>query len=197
MTEYAMLSSDDISKLFLFASERNKAIITLLLNTGMTVSELCRLSWTHVCDFENLDKACLLFKNSPRGKQRKIPLNQQALDALKVLGNGAFPDRGYILKPGSKRRITPRAIQLMIKRVALKAGLDDVTPMLLRHTFSQQIVQASSSMIEAIDVLKDITDRQEAALIRYNRKLPNKPPVRAIICRIYQERPPVADTDCI
>ena len=119
---------------------RDIAIVKLLLNTGLRVSELCALTWK---DLKISPKKGRLSVNHGKGaKRRTIPLNQ---DARRVL-----VELGYHKQKGSDRRVfigqrgamTPRGIESTLRKYVKKTDLEEVSPHQLRHTFCKNLIDA-------------------------------------------------------
>ncbi len=122
-------------------SLRDKAILELFFSTGLRVSELCSLD-------SDLDLSRDEF--SVRGKGEKVrvvflsPSAKEAvrhyLKARKDMGEALFVNVAKSRARGE--RLTPRAIEMMIKTYAAKAGITKkVTPHVLRHSFATDLLQ--------------------------------------------------------
>ncbi len=133
--ELDLIDPSDLERL-LAAPEnpRDKAILELLFSTGLRVSELANLK----------KDAVDLKKNefSVRGKGEKI--------RVVFLSDGAKNAvRKYLEKENTASvaseflfPVTPRSIQRMIKKCAVKAGISKkVTPHVLRHSFATDLLQ--------------------------------------------------------
>lgn len=121
-------------------SLRNKAILELLFSTGLRVSELCGLD-------SDLDLTRDEF--SVRGKGEKVRvvfISPSAKDAVKAylksrkdMGEALFVNNAHGREPGG--RLTPRSVELIIKKYAIKAGITKkVTPHVLRHSFATDLL---------------------------------------------------------
>ena len=122
-------------------SLRDKAILELFFSTGLRVSELCSLD-------SDLDLTRDEF--SVRGKGEKVrvvflsPSAKEAvknyLKARKDMGEALFVNLAN--GKGKSARLSPRAIEMMIKTYAAKAGITKkVTPHVLRHSFATDLLQ--------------------------------------------------------
>lgn len=122
---------------------RDLAAVTLMLNCGLRVAELCALAWADVVVGER--KGVLTVRSGKGGKRREVPLNADARAALLALGyTGLFgrPDRMFL---GQRGALTPRGVQSMLTGYAKAAGhegLDGLSPHALRHTFCKNLVDA-------------------------------------------------------
>ncbi|MCC7097341.1 MAG: tyrosine recombinase XerC [Thermomonas sp.] len=122
---------------------RDRAVLELLYSSGLRLSELCALRW-HDLDFEQ-GLVSVLGKGS---KQRIVPVGSHARKALQAwqaesLGKAdgcVFPGRGG-------KQISARAIQLRMKRLALRQGvLKRIHPHLLRHSFASHVLESSGDL---------------------------------------------------
>lgn len=161
-----------------FKSLRDRAILELLLSTGLRVSELCGL---------NRDSINLSSKNGSdefpiRGKGDKIRLvylSEKAKTALKnYLEKRQDIDLALFIRntrnPAKEDnlRLTTRSIERLVKYYAAKAGLSKkVTPHAIRHSFATDLlingadirsVQAllGHSNIATTQIYTHITDKQ-------------------------------------
>jgi integrase/recombinase XerD len=116
----------------------------MLYATGMRVSELLALPRTALAG----DAALLLIRGKG-GKERIVPLSdaaKEAAAALVALTGGA----GRWLFPGRdpRRAMTRQGFFLLLKQVALDAGLDParVSPHVLRHSFASHLLARGADL---------------------------------------------------
>ncbi len=123
---------------------RDIAIVKLLLNTGLRVSELCALSWN---DIKISPKKGRLSVNHGKGsKRRTIPLNKDARSVLVELGyhkNKGSDRRVFI---GQRGAMTPRGIESTLRKYVSQTDLEEVSPHQLRHTFCKNPIDAGVSL---------------------------------------------------
>ena len=125
-------------------SRRDIAIIKLLLNTGLRVSELCSLRWSEIVINER--KGILQVLRGKGGKRREIPLNYDARQVLLDLGykrNTGTKDWIFI---GQRGRLTPRGVQTLIRNYADLIKMNSLSPHSLRHTFCKNLLDAGISL---------------------------------------------------
>jgi len=132
------ISAEDIQKLLSapfpseFLAARNKAIILLLLDTGIRLSELI------FARLEDLDMKTqrLHILNGKMKKQRVVRVGDTALAALRTYIDvrGKQPGQLFLSKHGSA--IRPNSIRVMLRRLAERAGVPHVNPHKFRHTFA-------------------------------------------------------------
>ena len=126
------------------ASLRDKAMLELLFSTGLRVSELCSIS-------RDLDISKDEFSIRGKGeKVRVVFLSSSAREALKkYLAERTDTDDSLFIRAGGPHaardeslRLTPRSIERIIARYAIKAGISKkVTPHVIRHSFATDLLQ--------------------------------------------------------
>ncbi len=138
-----LITSDELDRLLSSAQGtderqlRDRAILEMLFSTGLRVSELCSL---------NSDIDLSRDELSVRGKGDKVRvvfLSPAAKDAVKAYLKGRKDMEEALFVNGGKKpsRLTPRAVQLLIKTYAAKAGITKkVTPHVLRHSFATDLL---------------------------------------------------------
>jgi site-specific recombinase XerD len=122
---------------------RDRAILELLFSTGLRISELCSLST------DDVDLTRDEF--SVRGKGDKIRvvfLSDSAkvsiseyLRARKDMSDALFVQYGKNAKNTNDPRLSPRAVQRVLKSYAIKAGITrKVSPHVIRHSFATDLL---------------------------------------------------------
>jgi site-specific recombinase XerD len=124
---------------------RDVVVVTLLLNTGLRVSEAASLRLADLLLTER--KAALTVRAGKGSKQRSVPINAEARRLL---------DEWLTVRPEvgsemlfSNQRSEPmqvRAVQIAVSRFAGLAGLQEVTPHTLRHTFAKSLLDNGVSL---------------------------------------------------
>lgn len=135
--------------------ERDYCIITLFLNCGMRLSELCGLN---VSDIRSDGGLRILGKGN---KERIIYLNSACIEAvaayLKVRPADGLrgSDRDALFISRDKRRLSNKTVQYLVKRYLNKAGLggQGLSTHKLRHTAATLMYQYGDVDIR---VLKDV-----------------------------------------
>jgi site-specific recombinase XerD len=127
------------------ANTRDLAVLLTLRHTGVRVGELCAL---RIPDLSILDrKGSMLVRSGKRDKDRTIPLNNDvrlALRAYLAKRPAATDDHVFIGQRGEA--LQPEAVQLIVRKYARQAGLAEVTPHILRHTFAKQVLDAGANL---------------------------------------------------
>lgn len=127
-----------------YASIRDRCIITILLNTGLRVQELCDIKWSDVSLGER--KGRLIVQSGKGNKYREVPLNKDAREAFFALNYKENAGESTNVFYGQRGVLTPRGVQLMLKRVLNNSVLKDITPHQLRHSFCKNLVDAGISL---------------------------------------------------
>jgi integrase/recombinase XerD len=139
---------------------RDRAMLELMYATGLRVSELTSLKQT------DLDiMAGLLVCHGKGSKERRVPIGKSAVHWLqqyaavkasygKVTSPYIFLNRG--------RQFSRQLAWSLIKRYASQAGIRDVSPHTLRHSFATHLIQhgADSRSVQALLGHSDISTTQ-------------------------------------
>ncbi len=121
---------------------RDRALLVLLLNTGLRVLEAATLSLDDVT--LNGRGGSLLVRDGKGGKARTIPLNQQTRQFLGEYLALRPEVRTRRLFVGQRGPIGSRQVLRLVKKYVRHAGLDEeaVTVHSLRHSFGKNLVDA-------------------------------------------------------
>jgi site-specific recombinase XerD len=132
---------------------RDRALLWVLFETGMTVSELCALR------LADLDQhAGLLRVRGKGGEERQIPLGATCLSHLRSYlkqmelatkrglsrrhagGDPLFASQG-------KQPLTRNGVTMVFARFRTRAGISDIamSPQVLRHSFALRYLQAGGN----------------------------------------------------
>jgi integrase/recombinase XerD len=135
---------------------RDRAMMQLLFATGLRVGELVAL------DVDDLELEVGFVRAAGRSKTRRIAITSQAaIEAVRdYLRNGrpalqAHASRGATLASSDAKalflnhrgqRLTRQGFWLILKRYAKSAGLGEITPHTLRHSFAAQKLRSGADM---------------------------------------------------
>lgn len=141
-----------------------RAFIALSLATGARQSALLELTWDRV-DFRR--RTISLALNDAQDEQRKrratVPMTNRAYRYLRVLHRARTCD--YVIEWGSHR---VRSVKKGFAAAAERAGLEGVTPHILRHTAASWMAEADVPMFDISRYLGHsdtrITERRYAKL---------------------------------
>ncbi|MCW3475896.1 tyrosine recombinase [Limobrevibacterium gyesilva] len=115
-----------------------RAALEILYATGLRVSELLALPRTALAG-----DAQVLMVRGKGGKERIVPLSDAAKDAAAALvADRKTPGKWLFSGKGGVHAITRQGFALMLKQVALAAGIDPgrVSPHVLRHSFASHML---------------------------------------------------------
>ena len=155
---------------------RDRAIMELLFSTGLRVSELCSLN----CDLDlsrdelsirgKGDKIRVVFL-SPEAKRAVSAYLKARTDMEEALFVNYAPASAKASAGKRGTRLTPRAVEMLIKRYAVKAGITSkVTPHVLRHSFATDLLENGADLrsvqallghanIQTTQIYTHVTDR--------------------------------------
>ena len=150
-----LISSSELKRLMAapgvktLEGKRDKAILELFFSTGLRISELTSLS------IDDIDLTRDEF--SVRGKGDKVRVVflsdtakkciQDYLKNRKDLDDALFVRYGRKANDGGELRLSPRAVQRLLKKYAAIAGITrKVTPHVLRHSFATDLLQNGADL---------------------------------------------------
>ncbi|OGF63974.1 hypothetical protein A2661_02335 [Candidatus Giovannonibacteria bacterium RIFCSPHIGHO2_01_FULL_45_24] len=141
--ELDLLSTEDLERL-LDAPKgtsakilRDKAILEMFFSTGLRISELCALK----IDDINIKRGEFSVRGKG-GKVRVVFLSDRAKKAIL-----AYLEKRSDVDEKKLFPMTPRSIQRMLKKYAIKAGITKkVTPHVLRHAFATDLLQNGADL---------------------------------------------------
>jgi integrase/recombinase XerC len=131
---------------------RDAVVVTLLLNTGLRVSELANLKTSDLLLTER--KATLTVRAGKGTKQRVLPLNKDARQMLEqwlAVRPQIKDDALFIGQRGEKLKV--RSVQCAVSRLAELAGLSDVTPHTCRHSFAKSLLDSGVTLEKVATLL--------------------------------------------
>ena len=132
--------------------KRDIALITLMLNTGLRVSEVSGLRTSDIRISPR--KGSLTVREGKGEKYRTVPLNADTRRALKdYLRGDDREDARHVFLSQRGGPLQPSGIYYLVNRYAYDARLEDVTPHTLRHTFGKNLVDAGVSLDRVAQLL--------------------------------------------
>ncbi len=123
---------------------RDRAIVYVLMHTGLRVSELCALE---LSDIEiNANRGMVCIRPNRQGHPRSVPLNRDTRRALKDWLN-ARPqvDTPAVFVGKHSEAASPLLVQRLLAKLGRRACLE-VTPFTLRHTFAKNLIDQEVSL---------------------------------------------------
>lgn len=127
---------------------RDKAMLELLYSSGLRVSELVNLEFSHL-DLQN----CMLRLWGKGFKERIAPFGEEAKKAIEAYLAKGRPrllkgkKSNFVFLGPSGKPLTRQSVWNIIKRYARRAGISkNVTPHTLRHTFATHILENGADL---------------------------------------------------
>jgi len=149
------------------AAVRNRAILWLLYDTGIRVSELINL---HLDDFDR--KHGVITVLGKGAKERRVALGQNCLRNLSYYLDKHRPDEEELAEWGSagedhlflsetRQPLTKNGMEMLFKRLKKRAGIEGkrISPHILRHTFAMNYLIKSNDPFSLQELLghEDLT----------------------------------------
>ena len=182
-----------------FTALRNAAMVSLMLNAGLRVSEVCTLRLGQIFTSSTIPASITLDgDNCKSGVPRTLPVSTTLRGELAAymsyyftlagveleLDLPAFPRFKVHSSLGLKLGLKPRALQVFIKSAGIDAGIAHLTPHVLRHTFATRLLpHCNIRVIQAMLGHKCLTSTQVYTHVNLgdmttavNRLLPPPPP---------------------
>jgi site-specific recombinase XerD len=126
---------------------RSLFLLSLMLDTGLRLSEAIHLRWKDI----DLNSGKVMVRQGKGAKDRTLWTGEHNLAALVAWRDrqasecGGSPQIVFTTKKGDK--LDPRYIQRMVKRYAVKAGIEkDITPHTLRHSFATDLYRETTNI---------------------------------------------------
>ena len=128
---------------------RDAAMIEILLQTGIRVSELVDLTLNNITWSEQDTIAYLALKQAKGKKDRRVPLNSRAEKALKrwTKVRPKVDDQHVFLSKRGKNPLYPADVRTMLKKYYTKANIKDASVHTLRHTFCTHHAAKGTNLI--------------------------------------------------
>ncbi len=127
---------------------RDRAVVTLLLFTGLRIGELAALDLGDVA--VSARKGLVTVRRGKGDRYRQVPLNTNARDALDawVSRRSTLPssDNPALLLSLKGQRLSTRAIDLSVRRLAHVADIE-ASAHTLRHTCLTRLVRAGNDIV--------------------------------------------------
>ncbi len=138
---------------------RDHAMMHLLYGTGMRVSEMVNL------DVGDVDlQARVVRCPGSQGRSRQVPINGEVQTVIQDYLSRQTQANGEDLEPDQPlfrnhrgHRLTRQGFWLILKQHAQAAGIDDITPHTLRHSFATHQVMAGRQLEEVQRMLGHVS----------------------------------------
>ena len=160
---------------------RDRAIVEVLLQTGIRLGELARLTLGDVAlpsrisrDPEHVGE--LRVRQGKGRKDRTIALNHKACGALREYLRGRPADAPtqalFLTKFGTP--MGSRAIQQMLGKYLAEAEIRDASPHALRHTFGTHMVKSGANLRSVQEMMGHADLKATSIYVSLARELMNK-----------------------
>lgn len=141
------LNEDEIALVFKHCySLRDRCIVTLVVDTGLRLTEVCNLNWGDV----DLIRGTLDVLKGKGQKYRLVACGTKTKKILKQYkmryGKNATPSSPLFLTKGYDTRLEPRGLQAVIKRISVASGVE-FSAHALRRTFAKFALKAGMDLI--------------------------------------------------
>ena len=122
-------------------ADRDRLIILMLLDTGVRVSELCRIRFKDV-DLEERSIVIRPFETGKKSRSRTVYVGSKTMSLLwKMSAANDDPDN-YIFTSSQRNKPLDRyAVKNLLDRLGKKAGVPDCGAHRFRHTFAVQYLR--------------------------------------------------------
>ncbi len=134
---------------------RNRAIVYLMLYTGLRVSEVVGLELNDI----DLERGILEIREGKGGKWRRLPISQikELNIALKEwLEHRESQENNRLFISERKVPLTVQGIEHLFRNIRKETGIEDITPHTLRHTCFHDLLEKGYSL----PVVKDIAEHE-------------------------------------
>ncbi|MDQ1913275.1 tyrosine-type recombinase/integrase [Paenibacillus sp. GD4] len=129
----------------LLKKTRDKALIMVLVNCGLRVSELCDLQ----LDDLDYNASLLTVRDGKGAKYRKVPFGKSTQAAVKTYLDMRESQSSYVFVTERGDQTTPRAVQHVVKKLSEISGVD-FTVHSLRHTYGKNIADETGGRLEVV-----------------------------------------------
>jgi integrase/recombinase XerC len=150
----AVSGADSTREAAVFACRRDVAVLETIYSCGLRISELCGLT------AQDIDWSERLVRVRGKGKkERLIPIGETALATIRDYWTllpqapaGGSPV--FLATPRKRTSVSPRHLQLRLKKYLALAGLDPhLTPHKLRHSYATHLLDAGADLRSVQELL--------------------------------------------
>jgi site-specific recombinase XerD len=131
---------------------RDRCILLLLYHTGMRAGELAALLLSDITLAERSGQ--VMIRRGKGNKARRVPLNAEARAAIRdYLQVRPSVEVQHLLVGQRVEPLSAHAIYDLVVKYGRLAGLDEVTPHTLRHSFARALLVAGAPINDVADLL--------------------------------------------
>ncbi len=165
----AMEIEDEAKLLSVIKHVRNRAMILLLLRTGMRIGELLNL---RAHDIQLAEKKIDIWEAQKTRVGRVVYFSEDAADALKDWLQQRYPERMFVFYGGKRDTLTYAGARIMFCKYLQKANIDHkgYTLHCLRHTNASSLLNAGISL----ECLRELLGHTSVEVTRRYARLTNK-----------------------
>ena len=125
---------------------KNRAMVRMMLEVGLRVSEVCQLRRGDV----DMNACSVTIRDGKGGKDRKLWMPEDLRDLVgRWLGRRPATEEGWLFPTRTGRKTSPRSVRRTVKTYTERAGIDwfeDVSPHTLRHTFATNLLSRTGNI---------------------------------------------------
>jgi len=121
--------------------QRNGTLLEVMYGCGLRVAELVSLKWKDI----DLDERWIRVIGKG-DKERLVPFGRLAQEALRTWRSLCSADEEFVFPGKEQNSITVRTVHRLVVQAALQAGLDNVTPHSIRHSFATHMLEGGASL---------------------------------------------------
>lgn len=140
------VNMDEFVKMFMVCeNDKHRAIISLMFDAGLRVSEVCNLK------ISDIDSSNMLInvKQAKGRKDRKVKLTMPLLTILRDYFYKYRPIIYLFNGQGDNAQYSSRSCQEVVKQLTKKAGIEkDFTPHKMRHGFAMTLLENGATLSE-------------------------------------------------
>lgn len=172
-------------------SLRNKALLHLLYSSGLRVTEVTELEWTHIDD--RIGGVRVMGKG---GKERFVPFTEECGTSLEDYRSGPWNEwsaktpkrfKNRVFLSPWNRPLTRMTVWKIVRERSLGVGLDPIHPHVLRHSFATHLMQGGADVrfvqalmghthLDATEKYLKVTDLELHEVFKKHHPLFNKSP---------------------
>jgi site-specific recombinase XerD len=164
------IDPDDVNRLIAVLDEvRDRAMVLVLLRTGMRIGELLD---TQVRDLNLSERKIAIYEAEKNGVGRVVYISKDALCALKAWLRKRDPNKVLLFYGQGRSSLTYPGARLMFRKYLKKAGLGHkgYTLHCLRHTFASEMLNAGMRL----ECLQPLLGHSNIEVTRRYAKLTDK-----------------------
>lgn len=130
-------------------TEKERAIVELLLATGVRVSELCAICLSDI-DF---DRLTIKVREGKGSKQRTVYFNELSKKHLVAYLESRNANGGYVFYNKKKNPLNPGGVRHILNMLGNRAGVENVHPHRFRRTFATNLSNRGMEIQEIAKIL--------------------------------------------